>query len=141
MACIRVDFVVSLRGIFFCHPLACALRTPPRTAKKYAHCKICALHPESEMENLRWSILFNIYVFFALLKKSCSNQTSQRWDYEEFEQGEAVLGRLKWLEKGKEGLLQELSEELDTLEGGTIQQVMTVFTVHLSLGLRSHARL
>lgn len=51
-------------------------------------------------------------------------QDTTRWDYEEFEQGEAVLGRLKWLEKGREGLLEELSEELDGLEGGTIQQVM-----------------
>lgn len=34
-----------------------------------------------------------------------------------------MLGRLKWLEKGREGLLEELSEELDGLEGGTIQQV------------------
>lgn len=33
-----------------------------------------------------------------------------------------MLGRLRWLEKGREGLLEELSEELDTLEGGTIQQ-------------------
>ncbi|CAM9544046.1 unnamed protein product [Ascophyllum nodosum] len=51
-----------------------------------------------------------------------SKQGSPLWDYEEFEQGEAVLGRLKWLEKGREGLLEELSEELDGLEGGTIQQ-------------------
>lgn len=50
-------------------------------------------------------------------------QGTQRWEYDEFEQGEAVLGRLKWLEKGREGLLEELSQELDGLEGGTIQQV------------------
>lgn len=54
-----------------------------------------------------------------------------RWDYEEFEQGEAVLSRLKWLEKGRDGLLQELSEELDGLEGGTIQQVRyLLYCVH-----------
>ena len=52
-------------------------------------------------------------------------QGNPRWDYDEFEQGEAVLGRLKWLEKGREGLLEELSQELDSLEGGTIQQVAT----------------
>lgn len=50
-------------------------------------------------------------------------QGSPKWDYEEFEQGETVLGRLKWLEKGREGLLEELSEELEGLEGSTIQQV------------------
>lgn len=55
-----------------------------------------------------------------------SAQGGSPWDYEEFEQGEAVLSRLKWLEKGKEGLLEELSEELDALEGGTIQQVCIV---------------
>lgn len=34
-----------------------------------------------------------------------------------------MLGRLKWLEKGREGLLEELSEELEGLEGSTIHQV------------------
>lgn len=52
-----------------------------------------------------------------------AEQGSPKWDYEEFEQGETVLGRLKWLEKGREGLLEELSEELEGLEGSTIQQV------------------
>lgn len=59
-------------------------------------------------------------------RRCSSPQGGSPWDYEEFEQGEAVLSRLKWLEKGKEGLLEELSEELDALEGGTIQQVCIV---------------
>eukprot|EP00752_Nemacystus_decipiens_P018748 g16809.t1 len=53
-----------------------------------------------------------------------SSKGSPKWDYEEFEQGETVLGRLKWLEKGREGLLEELSEELEDLEGSTIQQLI-----------------
>ncbi|CAM9775071.1 unnamed protein product, partial [Laminaria digitata] len=56
--------------------------------------------------------------------RRASKQGNPRWDYDEFEQGEAVLGRLKWLEKGREGLLEELSQELDGLEGGTIQQLI-----------------
>eukprot|EP00903_Cladosiphon_okamuranus_P005971 g5895.t1 len=53
-----------------------------------------------------------------------SSKGSPKWDYEEFEQGETVLGRLKWLEKGREGLLEELSEELEDLEGSTIHQLI-----------------
>ncbi|CAM9210366.1 unnamed protein product [Discosporangium mesarthrocarpum] len=47
-----------------------------------------------------------------------------QWVYDEYEEGEAALARLKWMEKGQEGLMEELSLELETLEGGTIQQLI-----------------
>ncbi|CBJ27024.1 conserved unknown protein [Ectocarpus siliculosus] len=58
------------------------------------------------------------------VEKARRSSKGPKWDYEEFEQGEAVLGRLKWLEKGREGLLEELSDELEGLEGSTIHQLI-----------------